>query len=302
MAAFNGDESDFGDNMALVPSMMANTSGQVLGSASAPAAAVPLKKVAPQRPDAAAVLLTERMHIVWQYDLTTAAGIDKFAQEMILQRTPARMDTDFGAMNPEDAREGRKADPQHCVDFWSAIPAAHGGVQSRFNQFYGSMAFGFVHLAAADLKWREVPEQVGRASHKRTVLAPVVVSVMFRTKLLGDTNMQQINQLYVVTCVRSSFSWYVAPLITPCTDCAWQCHSDCATTCHTWCSCAGRGRNKYGDVYAQRSVSMGVLVNTHSCGVSVRGVVSHGARRHRTPCMHTLFASTHNMNMCVSSN
>jgi len=106
----------------------------------------------------------------------------------------------------------------------------------------------------------------------------------------------------VVTCVRSSFSWYVTPPITPCTDCTWQCHSDCATTCHTWCSCAGRGGNKYSDVYSPRGVSMGVLVNTHSYGVSVRGVVSHGARRHRTQCMHTLFASTHNMNMCVSSN
>ena len=93
------------------------------------------------------------MRIVWQYDLTTAVRMDKFAQEIILQRTPARMDADFGAMNLEDAREVRKADPQHYVDFWSAIPAARGGVQSRFNQFYGSMGFGFVHLAAAESKW-----------------------------------------------------------------------------------------------------------------------------------------------------
>ena len=56
--------------------------GQGLGAASAPAAAVPLKKVASQRPDAAAVLLTEHMRIVRQYDLTTAACIVKFAQEM----------------------------------------------------------------------------------------------------------------------------------------------------------------------------------------------------------------------------
>jgi len=139
---------------------------------------------------------------VRQYDLTTAAWIDKFAQEtVILQRPPARMDANFGATNPEDAREVRKADTQHCVDFWSAFPATYGGVHSRFNHFYGSMAFGIVHLAAADSKWREVPEQVGRASHKRAVLAPVVVSAMFRTKLLGDANMQQINRLYVVTCV-----------------------------------------------------------------------------------------------------
>jgi len=101
-------------------------------------------------------------------------------------------------MNPEDARKVRKTDTQQCVDFWSAVPAAHAGVQSKFNQFYGSMAFGFVHLAAADSKWREVPEQVGRASHKRAVLAPVVVSAMFRTKLLGTA-----------TCSKS-------------TDCTWS--------------------------------------------------------------------------------
>jgi len=156
-------------------------------------------KNAPHRLHAADVLLAERMRIKWQYDLTTAVGMDKFAQEIILQRTPARMDADFGAMNLEDAREVRKADTKHCVDFWSALPAAHVGVHSRFNHFYGSMAFGFVHLAAADSKWREVPEQVGRASHKRAVLAPVVVSAMYRTKLLGDASMQQIKQLYAVT-------------------------------------------------------------------------------------------------------
>ena len=65
----------------------------------------------------------------------------------------------------------RKADTKHCVDFWSALPAAHGGVHSRFNHLYGSMASGFVHLAAADSKWREVPEQVGKASHKRAVVS-----------------------------------------------------------------------------------------------------------------------------------
>ena len=90
------------------------------------------------------------MRVVQQYDLTTAAGMDKFAQEIILQRTPARMDVDLGAMNVEDAREVRKADTKHCVDFWSALPAAHDGVQSRFNHFYGSMAFGFVDLAASE--------------------------------------------------------------------------------------------------------------------------------------------------------
>ena len=126
--------------------------------------------------------------------------------------------TDLGAMKVEDAREARKADTKHCVDFWSALPAAHGGVQSR-NHFYGSMAFGFVHLAAADSKWREVPEQVGRASHKRAVLAPVVVSAIFRTKLLGDATVQQINRLYALTCVASSFSWYVTPRIAHCTHC-----------------------------------------------------------------------------------
>ena len=42
MAAVHSDESDFGDDMALVPSMKAHTGGQGLGATSAPAAAVPL--------------------------------------------------------------------------------------------------------------------------------------------------------------------------------------------------------------------------------------------------------------------
>jgi len=117
MAAVDSDRSDFGDDMALMSSMKAHTGGQGLGAASALAAAVPLKKVAVHRPHAADVVLAERMRIMQQYYLTTAAGMDKFAQEIILQRTPARMDADLGAMNVEDAREVRKADTKHCVDF-----------------------------------------------------------------------------------------------------------------------------------------------------------------------------------------
>ena len=109
MAGVDSDESDFGDDMALVPSMKAHTCGQGLGAASAPATAVRIKRVAVYQPHVADVLLAERMHIVQQYDLTTAVGMDKFAQEIILQRTPARMDADLGAMNVEDAREVRKA-------------------------------------------------------------------------------------------------------------------------------------------------------------------------------------------------
>jgi len=164
MAAVNSDGSDFGDDMALMPSMKAHTGGQGLGAASAPAAAVPLGKVAVHRPHAADVLLAG---VLCSSMTSLLLPGWTFAQEIILQRTPARMDADLGAMNVEDAREVRKADTKHCVDFWSALPAAHGGVQSRVNHFCGSMAFGFVHLAAADSKWREVPEQVARASHKR---------------------------------------------------------------------------------------------------------------------------------------
>ena len=43
MASVDSDGSDFGDDMALMPSMKAHTGGQGLGAASAPAAAVPLK-------------------------------------------------------------------------------------------------------------------------------------------------------------------------------------------------------------------------------------------------------------------
>ena len=64
MAAVDSDEFDFGDDMALVPSMKSHTGGQGLGAASAPAVAVALKKVVPHRPQAADVLLAERMRIV----------------------------------------------------------------------------------------------------------------------------------------------------------------------------------------------------------------------------------------------
>ena len=65
MAAVDSDESDFGDDMALMrPSMKAHTGSQGLGAASAPAAAVPLKKVALHQPHAANVLLAERMRVV----------------------------------------------------------------------------------------------------------------------------------------------------------------------------------------------------------------------------------------------
>ena len=91
MTAVDSDESDFGDNMALVPSMKAHTGSQGLGAASAPAAAVPLKKVALHRPHMADVLLAERMRIVWQYDLTTAVGMDKFAQEIQSQKASSSL-------------------------------------------------------------------------------------------------------------------------------------------------------------------------------------------------------------------
>ena len=148
------------------------------------------------------------MYVVW------SAGMDKFAQEIILQHTPAHMHADFGATTAEDARNLRKQDTEHCVDSWSSVPAAHGGVQSRFNHFYGSMVFSLMQLAAADSKWRKVPEQNGGGAHKRAVLAPVVVSAMFRTGLLGAVSMEQVNQLYTLTCLESLFNGYVVKFIT----------------------------------------------------------------------------------------
>jgi len=54
------------------------------------------------------------------------------------------------------------------------------------------MAFDLVELAAADSKCREVPEQISLPAHKRAVLAPVVISVMFRSGLLGGASMDQM--------------------------------------------------------------------------------------------------------------
>jgi len=151
--------------------------------------------------------------------------------------------------------------------------------------------------AAADSKWREVPEQVGREAHKRVVFAPVVVSAMFKTRLLGAANMEQVNWLYTVTCVM-----LLVQLV-------------CRTTHYTWCHVYATARaiaqqhvihgalvlaiaktNTVICMYAQRGVSMGVLVNAHFCGVGVRRATSAGVRRHQPHrcirCLHSLTTLT----------
>jgi len=79
----------------------------------------------------------------------------------------------------------------------------------------------------------------------------IIRCIFFLITLISDGFLSWVSwlNLFMENCVGSSFSSYVAPPITPCTDCAWQCHSDCETTCHTWCCCVGWGRNKYRDVH-----------------------------------------------------
>jgi len=124
MAAVNSDGSDFGDDMALMPSMKAHTGGQGLGAASAPAAAVPLRKVAVHRPHAADVLLAG---VLCSSMTSLLLPGWTFAQEIIMQRTPARMDADLGAMNVEDAREVRKADTKQATLCMQMCHVARGG-------------------------------------------------------------------------------------------------------------------------------------------------------------------------------
>ena len=88
-------------------------------------------------------------------------------------------------------KDVRKQDMEHCVDFSLSSRSCWRTEQVQPLQWeHGVWPCA---AAAADSKWREVPEQVGREAHKRVVFAPVVVSAMFKTRLLGAANMEQVN-------------------------------------------------------------------------------------------------------------
>ena len=218
------------------------------------------------------------MRIARQFDLITAAGIDKFAQEMILQRNPERINADFGAMTPEDARDVRKVHTEHCVDFlisWRCTEQVqpllweHGVRPCAARRCRFQMARGARTSRSSSSQGRGARARRGKR-HVQDQVAWCrqhgIIQLIVHSHLC-----KLITQL---VCRTTHYTWC---------SCACHCQSECVITRHTWCSCTAYCKNEYRDVCAQRDVSMSVLVNAHSCGVSVRRAASAGARRHRTP-------------------
>ena len=130
-------------------------------------------------------------------------------QEEILKHNPLQSNSDLAAINKDDTRALRRQDTEACVDLWSVITVDHGGVHSRFSHLHGSISFGLINIKDADSKTREVSKMVSRAAHKCAVRTPVVMIVMFRSRLLGSASMDQVVELYTLICVESPLSWYV---------------------------------------------------------------------------------------------
>ena len=131
---------------------------------------------------------------------------------MILRRSTAEMDTNVGTLPTTESKTLRAKDTANVVDFWSAEPRAHGGVVSMFNAHFGSMSLGHLGTEYIDTKYWQQPEIEGvRPKHNRNVLAPAVISAMFRSGLLGGTSVENVILLYESTCVDSKLGWYHVP-------------------------------------------------------------------------------------------
>jgi len=143
------------------------------------------------------------------YDLTEDSR--KFALEQFLARSPDDCDRDFLKMPAEAAALLRTADTSNAVDFWSGKQSAHGGYRHRFDELFGSMG---VAVAGADaprtLYYRVEDKSPGRAAHDRNVQGPVVVSALYRSGLLRNASMKQVQALWDLTCVGGELGWYVS--------------------------------------------------------------------------------------------
>jgi len=71
-----------------------------------------------------------------------------------------------------------------------------------------------VAAAGADaprmLYCKEEDKSLGRAAHERNVQGPVVVSAMYRSGVLGNASMKQVQALWDLTCVGDELGWYVS--------------------------------------------------------------------------------------------
>jgi len=71
-----------------------------------------------------------------------------------------------------------------------------------------------VAAAGADaprtLYCKEEDKSSGCAAHERNVQGPVVDSAIYRSGLLNNANMQQVQALRDLTCVGGELGWYVS--------------------------------------------------------------------------------------------
>jgi hypothetical protein len=123
---------------------------------------------------------------------------------MILQRSTAGIDTDVNTLPAVESKVLRAKDTANVVEFWSTEQRAHGGVGSMFKEHFG-MSFGHLGTEYTDTKYWQQPEIPGvRGKHNRNVLAPAVISAMFRSRLHGGATLEQVILLYELTCVDSA--------------------------------------------------------------------------------------------------
>ena len=133
------------------------------------------------------------------YDLTEDSR--KFALEQFLARSPDDCDRDLLKMPAEAAALLRTADTSNTVDFWIGKQSAHGGYRHRFDELFGSMG---VAVAGADaprtLYYRVEDKSLGHAAH----------GAIYRSGLLGNASMKQVQALWDLTCVGGELGWYVS--------------------------------------------------------------------------------------------
>jgi len=202
-------ENVFGDELGLSECFTAHSGTAGAQTPIDPPAAVRVNKPQVQRDVVGEELRKTRMELVATYNLTEDSR--KFALEQILARSPDDCDRDLLTMPAEDAALLRKADTSNTVDFWSGKQSAHGGYRHRFDELFGSMG---VAAAGADaprtLYYKVEDKSPGRAAHERNVQGPVVVSAMYRSGLLGNASMKQVQALWDLTCVGGELGWYVS--------------------------------------------------------------------------------------------
>jgi len=102
---------------------------------------------------------TERLAVV---DAHLCPLMDNFDLRQIFGRSEEEHALVFDQMSPEQAGLLRKQDTSHALSFWSALPSAHGGIQSNSNKILVSMCVCTMGGAWTDMETFVVPEKHAR--------------------------------------------------------------------------------------------------------------------------------------------